>query len=385
MSIARESPAVNANSTGSPRGDNRLSRPEWLNAILYSGQVTRVGQHLALVLFHVSDEGGVAALSMRDLERITGWGRTAICEHLREIADFIHVTFGRGRAKSTFELQGVIPSVRQTDTTADTNQGEAPSVRAPDTMADAKTDTTAIVRPEDAKTDTNPSCVRQPDAKSSLGGTIGGETKNYRRFKNLSSGEPPKIWTWSEVTGFEGRAFDLNIEYCRQLERAYPALEWPGELVAADGFLARQFDKSAVPVSESERLSRLETYLAKKNRDVGALRSAHDEAARQKAGQVDDSCYFRGHELVIANGFREGLLAKVGGDEAKLDETIMKAAGKIPMKLRGDELKKLVISEFMKFVDWDKIDRERGKAKVKEAAGSRWARKLTARSESKTS
>lgn len=157
-------------------GRNGRTPEEWLYAILYSGQVTRVGQHLALVLFHLANEKGVASLSMRDLQSITGWGRTTISDHLGEIEVFIKTTFGRGRAKSIFELQGIITeaieqvrSVRQPDTT-----GNEPtnSVREADSIPDTK----STVRIPDTKPDANPISVRQPDTKPEMGGTIGGET-----------------------------------------------------------------------------------------------------------------------------------------------------------------------------------------------------------------
>lgn len=75
-------------------GRNERTPEEWLYAVLYSGQVTRVGQHLALVLFHLANEKGVAELSLRDLQSITGWGRTTIYDHLGEIETFIKTSFG---------------------------------------------------------------------------------------------------------------------------------------------------------------------------------------------------------------------------------------------------------------------------------------------------
>jgi hypothetical protein len=174
-------------------GRNERTPEEWLYAILYSGQVTRVGQHLALVLFHLANEKGVASLSMRDLQSITGWGRTTICDHLGEIETFIKTTLGRGRAKSVFELQGLIAeaieqvrSVRQPDTKKNEQHS---CVREPDTIpdanlasgsltttADANPDTTRSVRLPDTTADTSPFSVRQPDTKPEMGGTIGGET-----------------------------------------------------------------------------------------------------------------------------------------------------------------------------------------------------------------
>ena len=93
---------------GAP-GHNGMTRDEWIHAILRSGEVTRISQHLALVIYHLSDPAtNMAQLSARDLEAITGWGRTTIREHVDEIDMFIRVRWGQGRAKAIFELQGVI-------------------------------------------------------------------------------------------------------------------------------------------------------------------------------------------------------------------------------------------------------------------------------------
>ncbi len=205
----------------STSGRNGRTPDEWLQAILFSGEVTRVGQHLALVLFCLADEKGSATLSMRDLQSITGWGRTTICDHLSEIEHFIKTTFGRGRGKSVFELQGMITeaveqmrSVRQPDT----NGNEQHScVRVPDTIpdtnlasgsltttADANPDTTVIVREPDTTADTNTISVRQPDTKTEMGGTIGGETNNYCS----TSGEEEK--KKAEIAEAHRRAYELG-------------------------------------------------------------------------------------------------------------------------------------------------------------------------------
>src|SRR5687767_10671730 len=114
MSIANHAgickpPSERAHTSDDMARPNGFTREEWLYAILYSGKVTRIGQHLALVIYHLADpEKNSVMLSARDLERITGWSRTAIIDHLAEIEVFIRVTWGAGRAKSLFELQGII-------------------------------------------------------------------------------------------------------------------------------------------------------------------------------------------------------------------------------------------------------------------------------------
>lgn len=102
---------VNNNSTGTQpasAGSNVMTRQQLIDRILNSGEVTKVSQHLALVIFLLCEGSNQAKLSVRDLERITGWGRTAIRDHLSELEVFMKVTFGGGRAKTIFELQGVI-------------------------------------------------------------------------------------------------------------------------------------------------------------------------------------------------------------------------------------------------------------------------------------
>lgn len=390
-------------------GGNERTPEEWLHSILYSGQVTRVGQHLALVLFHVANEKGIACLSMRDLQAITGWGRTTICDHLGEIETFIKTTMGRGRGKSTFELQGLITqaieqvrSVRQPDTNgisgqssvrvadsipdtkADTNEVSAQATATPDAIPD----TTIIVRETDTTADTNPIGVRQPDTKPEMGGTIGGVTNNKPFTVDLSqvkSTPSGMQWAYNSLDGFMGRVFEILPEHYAIMQATYAYLDFPADLASADGFLASEFDKSKAPANQADRLTRLEMFLASQNRKAKALQAAHDKAAAGK-GSTDKSCFFRDHELVVANGFRDGLLQKVGGDQAKLDETLMKAAGKIPITLKGIELKKLVSSEFMKHLDWDRNDKAKGsKSKEeKEFIGSRWKRKLSAKDEGKS-
>src|SRR5262249_25086516 len=106
---------VNEISTAFQQASNLRTREQWIDAVLHSGRVSRIGQHLALVIYHLSDTStNIAKLSARDLERITGWGRTAIIDHLNELhrlGEFLRVQWGQGRAKSVFELQGVIAEV----------------------------------------------------------------------------------------------------------------------------------------------------------------------------------------------------------------------------------------------------------------------------------
>jgi len=144
-------------------GHNLPTAREWLGAVLHSGEVTRVGQHLALVIFHMVDEKGHAEASVRDLQHITGWGRQTIADHLGELKVFMAVQLGTGRAKSVFDLQCKITravnelrSVRELD--ANPIERTAPSVREPD----------ATVREPDAKSAQKPDSVREMDATASV-------------------------------------------------------------------------------------------------------------------------------------------------------------------------------------------------------------------------
>jgi hypothetical protein len=108
----RENPQI-VNSThsastsdGAPR-PNGMTREEFLRRVLYSGEITKLAQHMALVICLLAEKGSAHA-SVRDLERITGWSRQTIRDHLGELDCFMKVTLGVGRAKTHFELQGAL-------------------------------------------------------------------------------------------------------------------------------------------------------------------------------------------------------------------------------------------------------------------------------------
>ncbi len=94
-------------SDGEPRS-NLMTRDEFMRQVLYSGQLTKIAQHIALVVFLVAEGRNQLKLSLRDLERITGWDHKAIKDHMSELEVFMRVTFGGGRAKALWELQGVV-------------------------------------------------------------------------------------------------------------------------------------------------------------------------------------------------------------------------------------------------------------------------------------
>lgn len=68
-------------------------------------QLPPIGQHLALAILASLEVGDSSTkLSTRDLARITGWSRETISEHLPEIAAFLDVSLGSGRAKTVFRF-----------------------------------------------------------------------------------------------------------------------------------------------------------------------------------------------------------------------------------------------------------------------------------------
>lgn len=90
-----------------------LTREEWLRRVLLSGEVSGIAQHLALASHFASGGSGVLRASVRDLQRITGWSRTAIAEHLALLDPIASVVWGAGRAKSAFILSYADDADRQ--------------------------------------------------------------------------------------------------------------------------------------------------------------------------------------------------------------------------------------------------------------------------------
>lgn len=365
------------------QASNLRTREQWLHAVLHSGRVSRIGQHLALVIYHLADVAtNIAKLSARDLERITGWSRTAIAEHVNELhrlGEFLRVQWGQGRAKSIFELQGVIAGVMAqkkaerdaattiattADTTSSGNLADATAGTKPDTnvmasqlvaTADATADTTVVASHADA---TDHRCVRHADAnleKSPEGGTIGGESNKTQDLSLSHSlcaqarekAEPPD-WMISEDGGFEGQVFELSGVEVGALATTYSYLEFPADLVGVDQFLARQFSQLEHSPPIKDRLARMHTYLAKRNREAREMRlamgllSGKPQPRKQAAHAVPaepPSCWFDDDaRLQVANGFKAELLDAVGGDEIRLREELNEAGGWVGVQVRGPQL-----------------------------------------------
>lgn len=145
-------------------GHNLPPARDWLYAVLHSGEVTRVAQHLALVIFHIVDETGRASASVRDLERITGWSKATIADHLGELKVFMQVKLGVGRGKSEFDLQCKISrAVNELRCVRELDANGMAIVHVPDTTPKLlvhQPDTTDEVSVHEA----DAICVQEPDA-----------------------------------------------------------------------------------------------------------------------------------------------------------------------------------------------------------------------------
>jgi hypothetical protein len=350
---------------------NGMTREEWLHAILYSnGKVTRIGQHLALVIYHLADhETHVARLSARDLERITGWSKTAIVAHLTEIEAFIRVKWGQGRAKSLFELQGII-----TEEIERQRSGNKPDATVAATVAtngngnEAATEVaTKVSGREDAtqvaatvatngngsqEANTQRSCGSQVATNRNEGGTIGGENNNYPSIHTLShSRAQAPDFMISEDGGFEGKVFELSGLDVQGLRQVYTLLEFPADLVGADQFFAKEFDRKNISPPSDTRKAALHAYLAKRNREVKEMSRVYEVFAASKGDAIrkpakplvepaePPSCWFDdAARLQVANGFKTELLEAVGGDEIRLRDELDKVAGWVGVNTRGPQL-----------------------------------------------
>lgn len=181
-------------------GHNLPTPSEWLHAVLHSQRVTRIAQHLALVLFHVMDEKGAAQASVRDLERITGWGRQAIADHLGELEDFIDITLGTGRAKSRFELQCQITEALEM---IRVHEADAKTNNLAVHQTDAKTDATVASALAASTADAKTVVSVQADAKlaprariespSGIDSTLKFSLEQSRAGAEASAVDAPKI------------------------------------------------------------------------------------------------------------------------------------------------------------------------------------------------
>ena len=395
-------------------GHNGMSRDEWLFSILRSGQVTRIAQHLALVIYHMADPAtNIAKMSARDLEEITGWGRTAIRQHIDELEIFIRVTWGAGRAKTLFELQGVITEAvkplresremaRQTATTANQNgtpdghkyssvngnvapnghnglsvvaSHAATSSNLPPRghnsghMNHVQTATTGNGTPDGHNGATLWPATRPQTANGGdyRGGNLDSEVINHHHQGSAHALDDVEVPAYQihDDGSFSGTAFEhFTATEIGSMRAAYPALDIFPELINADAFLAIEFEKDGTPFASKDRRARLHMFLLKRQREAHERILVAMNAARQKnATEDDDSCWFDDSgQLQVANGFRADLLALANGDEGHLRRTLDKCAGNIGIDMKGRVLLKNVRSSFAKHLDWSGHDERKTRA-----------------------
>lgn len=410
----------------SGHGHNGMSRDDWLFAILQSGQVTRIAQHLALVIYHLSDPTtNIAKLSARDLEALTGWGRTTIRQHVDELDAFISVTWGQGRAKALFELQGVIAeAVRplkaardaarngqsgghngvaspfvvasQVATTAPAGllYGQSGGHNAPTVMV-SHAATTACGEPDGhnsghlnnghvATTENGQSdghnqgvvatMVATSRTQNANGGDYRGGSLGEEVSKKVRGGEggsaregirvieierePPPFIVHDDGS-FSGTAFEhFTATEVASFRLAYEWIDVIPSLIEFDRYLTKKFSEDNTPFDSPLRMERLLALLRKKN-DEAKERVLVMRMGLQDKSSVheSDSCWFTDEgRLMVANGFKAELVEIVGGDEGRLRRVLDKAAGNVPIDLRGKSLLKNVRSAVVRHADWSSHD-----------------------------
>lgn len=72
----------------------------------------------------------------------------------------------------------------------------------------------------------------------------------------------------TRAQGFAGKFIQLPADEVAKLEAAFPKLSFPGDLLAADTFLAGQIAGKIEFSSPDDRKTRVVTYLAKRNRET---------------------------------------------------------------------------------------------------------------------
>lgn len=341
--------------SNSPANPNLRTRDDWLRAIIHGRQVDRIGQHLALVIYHLTDPStNTATLSARDLEAITGWSKTVIVKHLREIHDFIHVKWGAGRAKSVFEMQGVIADMmaakkaeRDAAAAAATEVATTDAAKASgndsgnEVAAPVATTVATNVSGNVAATivAANQSCGNVVATKSGEGGTIGGETTKTLQPNNTHTPAAceARAPDWLVEDGcFAGQLFELSETEYLGMQRAYGNLEFPAEMVSADAFFAAKFIPMDPRPPRSEQMAALHNYLNTQNRKAGELRrqvmaSAAGKPRKSAAPMLGEnadhsSCWLDEKGLHLVNGFRAEWLKKFDNDEERLDLALKEIA-----------------------------------------------------------
>jgi hypothetical protein len=219
---------VASTSDGVPR-PNGMTREEFLRRVLYSGEITKLAQHIALVICLLAEKGSARA-SVRDLERITGWTRQAIRDHLGELDIFMKVTLGIGRAKSHFELQGAIEDAFATAIVSGS------MVKRVDAKADAK----LVAKEVDAscgQPDGHKRVVaNQPDAKMAKEVDAKPEAASAKTARSITTRatkeSPSEIVITPPSPNGEGERFTPAPAALARSERATPHMNGVGFVIS---------------------------------------------------------------------------------------------------------------------------------------------------------
>jgi hypothetical protein len=188
----------------------------------------------------------------------------------------------------------------------------------------------------------------------------------------------------SEDGGFEGQVFELTGVEVGALQTTYGYLDFPADLVAVDQFLGRQFSQLEHRPAERDRLARMHTYLAKRNREARELRlrmGIIDKPERKAPAPVappaePPSCWFDDDaRLQVANGFRAELLTTLGGNEIQLRDALDEAAGWVGVQVRGPQLMAKVRSQIVKQAKGRQIEGGKRNAAASEDKAA-WRRKI---------
>lgn len=105
-------------------------------------------------------------------------------------------------------------------------------------------------------------------------------TDNRIQKENIPTERYEQDAAREEAHGFDGKLIHLSAKQVRELEQSFPKLCFPGDLIAADRFLATQINGHAALMTWDAKFARLTTYLARRNREAREIeRDRHTPAA----------------------------------------------------------------------------------------------------------
>ncbi len=150
------------------------------------------------------------------------------------------------------------------------------------------------------------------------------------------------------------------------LQNAFTALQFPAELIAADRYLANEFEtevaKTGIRLKYADKMARLHQYLAKLNASRSVLIKNAMNAAQTKAARADDTeCMWQHDQLVVSGSFANQLL-EICGDQNKMNSALLKIGDKVSLDLKGSNLRRVVKALFAKQIDYDKNNERRTSA-----------------------